>query len=164
MPRSTLRTWCTLQGSTPDTFVFATGNAESVRDFATMAFDSAGIEIGWHGKGAEERATTIDNRQQVVRVSAAYHRPAEVEFLIGDFSKAERELGWRPRMNLRQLCTLMVEADIKRHLALRPNNGPAGIGKADRGASHAPALAITNGDTLSNLPHFGRDAGAIFSP
>jgi GDPmannose 4,6-dehydratase len=150
--------WRTLQGSTPDTFVFATGNAESVRDLATMAFESAGIEISWHGKGVDERAVTIDTRQQVVRVSAEYHRPAEVEFLIGDFSKAERELGWRPQMNLRELCSLMVKADIRRHYVLRANNGAASVGRLARSASQVPVLAAGNGDMPSGR---GPDAATL---
>src|ERR1700761_2249455 len=92
--------WRTLQGSKPDTFVFATGIAESVREFASMAFESAGIDIVWQGSGKDERAVTTDTKRQVVRVSSTYHRPAEVEFLAGDFSKAERDLGWRPKMKL----------------------------------------------------------------
>lgn len=153
--------WRTLQGSTPDTFVFATGNAESVREFASMAFESAGIDITWQGNGADERAVTTDTKQQVVRVSPTYHRPAEVEFLVGDFSKAERGLGWRPKMNLRELCALMVEADIRRHLMLRTDNRVAGAGRLDRAVAHDPAPAAANGDASGAPPHFGRDAKAL---
>lgn len=95
--------WRTLQADAPDTFVIATGCARSVRDFAAMAFESADIGIAWQGKAAEERAVAVATQQPVVRVSAEYHRPAEVELLVGDFCKADRQLGWRPPMGPREL-------------------------------------------------------------
>jgi GDPmannose 4,6-dehydratase len=109
--------WRLLQSDTPQTLVFASGHAESVRSFATMAFAAAGIDIVWRGHGMDERGECLRTKQILVRVSAAYHRPAEVESLIGDFSMAESKLGWRPRVGLRELCSMMVNADIQRHHA-----------------------------------------------
>jgi GDPmannose 4,6-dehydratase len=156
--------WRTLQADAPDTFVFATGCARSVRDFATMAFQSADIEIVWHGKAAEERAVAVATKQPVVRVSAEYHRPAEVELLVGDFSKAERQLGWRPRMNLRELCTLMVEADIKRHYPLQIRNERAEASWLDRDVSNVPVQPAANGHGLGSQSGSRREAGALFHP
>lgn len=106
--------WHVLQADAPETFVFATGRAESVRGFATTAFEAAGIDVIWHGSGADERAIRNGSGQEVVRVSPKFHRPAEVECLIGDFSKASRQLGWQPKVGLSELCAMMVESDIKR--------------------------------------------------
>jgi GDPmannose 4,6-dehydratase len=154
--------WRTLQTDVPSTYVFATGHSASVREFATMAFASAGIEIGWHGKGEEECAIAVDRQQLVARVSPEFYRPAEVEFLIGDFSKAERELGWRPRMSLQELCELMVDADIGRQRLSRTTNGSFDIGWLDRAVSHRPVKPVTNGLALGELS--AHDNGAVFHP
>jgi GDPmannose 4,6-dehydratase len=106
--------WRMLQAATPGVFTFATGHAQSVREFATMAFKAAGIEVAWHGSGEDERAVCQETNREVVRISREFYRPAEVESLIGDFSKAERELHWRPKTNLDDLCRMMVDADIER--------------------------------------------------
>jgi GDPmannose 4,6-dehydratase len=153
--------WRTLQASKPDTYVFATGCTESVREFATMAFESAGIEISWHGKGQEEYAVVAKTKQTVVRVSSEYYRPAEVEFLVGDFSKAEKELGWRPQMSLRQLCTLMVESDIKRRNVPVTSTAAAHIGLLDIGGSHLPAQPATNGEKPNDLSHLLHDTVSV---
>jgi GDPmannose 4,6-dehydratase len=106
--------WRLLQSDAPDTCVFATGQARSVRDFATMAFQAADIGITWRGSGDHEHAICDSTKRVVVRVTPHLRRPAEVETLIGDFSKAERVLGWRPRTSLSELCTMMVDADMAR--------------------------------------------------
>jgi GDPmannose 4,6-dehydratase len=145
--------WRTLQTNVPDTYVFATGCSASVREFATMAFNSAGIEIAWHGKGEEECAIAVASQQQVARVSPEFYRPAEVELLIGDFSKAGRDLGWRPQMTLRELCQLMVDADIRRQQQLsRITNSPVNIGWLDNDVSRLAAMPATNGHGLGVLP------------
>jgi GDPmannose 4,6-dehydratase len=156
--------WRTLQADVPDTFVFATGCAKSVRDFATMAFESAGLEIAWHGKGAEEHATVVSTNQLVVRVSLEYHRPAEVELLVGDCSKAESQLGWRPQMSLRDLCNLMVQADIQRQHHLRPRNDLANAKWPDQGVLHVPAQPAANGHMLGGQSASLQEAGAFFHP
>ncbi|WP_158921445.1 GDP-mannose 4,6-dehydratase [Acidisphaera sp. S103] len=152
--------WRTLQTNASDTYVFATGCSESVREFATMAFASAGIEIDWHGKGEEECAVAVASNQIVARVSPEFYRPAEVESLIGDFSKAERELGWRPQMSLRELCKLMVDTDIRRQQLSRSTNGSVNNGWLDRDVPHLPARPTTNRHRLNGLPSNG--AGAVF--
>jgi GDPmannose 4,6-dehydratase len=106
--------WRLLQADTPDVCIFATGHTRSVRDFATMAFGVAGLGVTWHGHGDDEHAICEDTKRVVVRVAPHLRRPAEVDLLIGDFSKAERTLGWRPKTGLEELCAMMVDADIMR--------------------------------------------------
>jgi GDPmannose 4,6-dehydratase len=107
--------WRILQADQPDTFILATNRTETVRDFVTMAFKAAGIGIEW--KGAAENETGHCNRsgKVLVRVSAKFYRPAEVELLIGDPTKALNELGWKPETTLEQLCSMMVDADMRRN-------------------------------------------------
>jgi GDPmannose 4,6-dehydratase len=88
--------WLMLQQDTPDDFVIATGEGHTVREFAQVAFDHAGLD--W---------------EQYVEVDPKYYRPAEVDDLVGDPSKAKRVLGWEPRTTFEELAQLMVEADVK---------------------------------------------------
>ncbi|HET7610329.1 MAG TPA: GDP-mannose 4,6-dehydratase [Rhodanobacteraceae bacterium] len=106
--------WRMLQVGEPDTFVLATGRTETVRDFATLAFQAAGIEIVW--KGSEQDETGIDAKtgKTRVRVNPKFYRPAEVHMLIGDAAHAREKLGWQANTTLEELCRMMVEADLKR--------------------------------------------------
>jgi GDPmannose 4,6-dehydratase len=103
-----------LQADRPDTFVLATGRTETVRDFVTMSFRHAGMEIKWSGTGESEIGTDIHTGAVRIRVNPQFYRPAEVDLLIGDPAKAERVLGWKADTNLEQLCASMVEADLRR--------------------------------------------------
>jgi GDPmannose 4,6-dehydratase len=104
-----------LQAPEPDTFVLATGRTETVRDFATMAFRAAGIEIAWRGEGLNETAIDAASGKTVVRINRRFYRPAEVDLLIGDATKAREKLGWSSRTTLEELCRMMVEADLRRN-------------------------------------------------
>ena len=104
-----------LQAPEPDTYVLATGRTETVRDFASMAFKGAGIAVDWRGKGLEETGVDAATGKTVVRVNPKFYRPAEVELLIGDASKAKDKLGWQATTTLEELCRMMVEADLRRH-------------------------------------------------
>ncbi len=99
----------------PDTFVLATGRTETVRDFATMAFRSVGIDLDWKGQGTDERGIDGATGKVLVRVNPRFYRPAEVDLLIGDASKAKSRLDWQPKTTLEQLCRMMVEADLRRN-------------------------------------------------
>jgi GDPmannose 4,6-dehydratase len=107
--------WRILQAERPDTFVLATNRSESVRDFVGMAFKAAGIRLRWSGAGAAETGHCGATGKLRVRVNPAFYRPAEVELLIGDASKARRVLGWEPGTTLEPLCKMMVEADLRRN-------------------------------------------------
>lgn len=107
--------WRILQADGPDTFVLATNRTETVRDFVRMAFKAAGIEIEFNGNGADECAVDASTGKTVMRINPKYHRPAEVDLLIGNPEKAQRVLGWKPQTTLEQLCQMMVEADLQRN-------------------------------------------------
>jgi len=107
--------WRILQAVRPDTFILATNRTETVRDFVTMAFKAAGVGIEYKGEGESETGHCSRTGKLLVRVSPKYYRPSEVELLIGDPSKARRELGWEPTTTLEQLCQMMVEADMRRN-------------------------------------------------
>lgn len=105
--------WQMLRAPQPDAYILATNRTETVRTFATLAFKAAGIELAWRGSGLEEHG--IDrNGRILVRVDPRHHRPAEVDLLQGDHTKATRLLGWRPRTTLEQLATMMVSAELRR--------------------------------------------------
>jgi len=106
--------WRMLQRSTPDTFVLATGRTETVREFVTLAFRAVERQIVWEGKGEAEIGRDAASNQIRVRVNPRFYRPAEVDLLIGDAKKAERELDWKAKMSLEELCRVMVESDVKR--------------------------------------------------
>lgn len=105
--------WLMLQQDKPDDYVISTGETHPVREFVTLAFKAAGMEIEWHGKDSEEYATLKGTDKKVVKVNPVFYRPAEVELLIGDCSKAEKKLGWKRKVSYEELVKLMVENDLK---------------------------------------------------
>lgn len=107
--------WRMLQADRPDTYVLATNRTETVRDFVTMAFKAADIELDWSGSEENEIATDKKTGNIVVKVNPKFYRPAEVELLIGNPEKAIQELGWEPKTTLEELCAMMVEADLRRN-------------------------------------------------
>jgi len=104
-----------LQAKEPDTFVLATNRTETVRDFVTMAFKGAGIEVEFSGEGEDEVAIDKASGKTVVRVNPKFYRPAEVELLIGNPQKAKDILGWEPKCTLEELCAMMVKEDLRRN-------------------------------------------------
>lgn len=107
--------WRMLQANTPDTFVLATNRAESVRDFVTLAFKAVDMPIEWRGHAAEEEGVHAVSGKTLVKINPAFYRPAEVDLLIGDPTKAKRELGWEAKTTLEELCHMMVDADLRRN-------------------------------------------------
>jgi GDPmannose 4,6-dehydratase len=106
--------WLMLQYEKPEDFVVATGEAHSVREFCTLAFKYAGIELKWEGEGVNEKGIDVKTGKVLVEVDEKYFRPAEVEQLLGDASKAQRLLGWNPRKtSFEDLVKIMVESDLK---------------------------------------------------
>ncbi len=100
-----------LQHNKPDTFVLATGKTWTIRHFVNLAFNTVGIELAWSGKDVNEKAVNTANNQVVLEVNPQFFRPAEVELLIGDPTKAKKDLGWEAKTDIEELCRLMVEAD-----------------------------------------------------
>lgn len=107
--------WRILQAEHADTFVLATNRTETVRDFVAMAFAAAEIEVEFRGAGLKEIAVDTSTGKTVMSINQRFHRPAEVDLLIGDPAKAKSELGWEPRTSLESLCGMMVEADLRRN-------------------------------------------------
>lgn len=105
--------WLMLQQDKADDFVIATGKTHKVREFVYLAFKAAGMEIEFHGEGEKEYATLKGTDKVVVKVNPQFFRPAEVDLLIGDASKAKKVLGWEPEISYEQLVSRMVESDLK---------------------------------------------------
>ncbi|HTO24109.1 MAG TPA: GDP-mannose 4,6-dehydratase [Spirochaetia bacterium] len=105
--------WLMLQQPRPDDYVIATGVTSTVREFAALAFERAGVTLRWDGSGVEERGVDARSGEVLVRVDSRYFRPAEVDILIGDSTKAQAALGWRPKMDLHGLVNLMVDEDLR---------------------------------------------------
>jgi GDPmannose 4,6-dehydratase len=107
--------WRMLQASTPDDYVLATGETVTVREFVQEAFKHAGITVEWKGKAGtvEEYGVNAKTGETVVKVDPNYFRPTEVELLIGNPTKAKEKLGWVAQTKFKELCKIMVEADLK---------------------------------------------------
>ncbi|MDO5690958.1 MAG: GDP-mannose 4,6-dehydratase [Pseudomonadota bacterium] len=107
--------WRMLQTDEPDTFVLATGRTETVRDFVRLAFQAADIPIEFQGYAENERAIDTSSGKTVMRINPRHYRPAEVDLLVGDATKAHERTGWKASTTLEELCTLMVREDLKRN-------------------------------------------------
>jgi len=107
-----------LQHNNPDTFVLATNKAYTVRQFVQYAFNVVGIDVKWEGSGVSERGINKKTGKTIVKINKDFFRLSEVDALIGDYSKAEKELAWVPQVELKKICQIMVESDLK---ALKTN-------------------------------------------
>ena len=105
--------WLMLQQDKPDDFVIATGETHSVREFVELAFKRIDIEIIWKGKGMDEKGSNKKTGKVLVEIEPLYFRPLDVDFLLGDSSKAKAKLGWKPKVKFEQLVNLMVDYDLK---------------------------------------------------
>ena len=105
--------WLMLQRDEPEDFVVATGEAHSVREFIEKAFLEIGVEIVWQGFGVDETGKDAETGKVLVRIDPWFFRPTEVDFLLGDPSKALEKLGWRSRMPFDELVRIMVRHDLE---------------------------------------------------
>lgn len=106
--------WLMLQAEEPEDFVIATGVQHTVREFTTLAFHYAGIDLEWHGKGMEERGISKTDGRVLVEVSKEFYRPTDVINLWGDPTKAKTVLGWNPqKTSYEELCRIMAEHDLE---------------------------------------------------
>lgn len=134
--------WMMLQQDEAEDFVIATGKQISVREFVTMSAREAGIELAFSGEGVDEIAsiTAVDPEKApgvsvgdvIVKVDPRYFRPAEVETLLGDPSKAKEKLGWVPEITVEEMCAEMVENDLdiaKRHALLKSHGYSVSVTK-----------------------------------
>ncbi|WJJ97098.1 GDP-mannose 4,6-dehydratase [Algibacter luteus] len=104
-----------LQIDEPGTFVLATNQTQTVRDFVYLAFQAIDIDISWKGKEENEIGFDDKTGKELIKVNPKFYRPAEVDLLIGDASKANEELNWKPKTTLKELCDMMVKKDIERN-------------------------------------------------
>ncbi len=109
--------WRMLQADEPDTFVLATNRTQTVRDFVRMAFAAVDVELTFEGQAEQERGLDAKTGELRVRVNPSFYRPAEVDLLLGDPSRATEVLGWSPQTSLEALCKMMVDADLRRNQA-----------------------------------------------
>jgi GDPmannose 4,6-dehydratase len=105
--------WLMLQQNRPEDYVIATGQQYSVRAFVERAADLLDLRIEWRGTGVEEQAVDVKTGKPIVRIDPRYFRPTEVDTLLGDASKARRELGWQPSVGFEELVREMVMADLR---------------------------------------------------
>lgn len=103
--------WRMLQQDEADDYVLATGVTTTIRDFFTFAAEAMGMDLDWQGTGEAETATDRKTGKLVMRVNPRFYRPAEVDLLIGDASKARDRLGWTPKVDVRELAHMMAKAD-----------------------------------------------------
>ena len=105
--------WMILQHDSPEDFVIATGEMHTVREFATLAFREAGMEIRWEGEGVEEKGVDVNTGKVLVEVDPKYFRPCEVEQLLGNPTRAKTVLGWNPtKTSFSELVRIMMEHDM----------------------------------------------------
>ena len=105
--------WLMLQQDKADDFVIATGETRSIRDFAEAAFSAVDVKIEWQGSGENETGVDVASGKTVLKVNPRFYRPAEVELLLGDPSKAERKLGWKREVSFDQMVERMVRNDLE---------------------------------------------------
>jgi GDPmannose 4,6-dehydratase len=105
--------WLMLQTKKPDDFVIASGETHTVREFVEEAAKHFDMRLVWKGEGLHERGVDEKTGKTIVTIDPRFFRPAEVDILIGDASKARRELGWKPTVGFQELARIMAEADMK---------------------------------------------------
>jgi GDPmannose 4,6-dehydratase len=138
--------WMMLQQDTADDFVIATGKQISVREFVTLSAKEVGVELEFSGEGIDEIATVksiqgnnapaLNVGDVIVRVDPRYFRPAEVETLLGDPSKAKQKLGWEPQITVEEMCAEMVQNDLnkaKQHALLKSHGHNVAISIENQG-------------------------------
>ena len=104
--------WKILQNRVPGDYVAATGETHTVREFAELAFQNVGIDIFWKGKNINEKGICKDTKKILIEIDKKYFRPAEVDILIGDYSKAKRDFNWSPKVSFKELVKEMVDSDL----------------------------------------------------
>ena len=105
--------WLMLQQDKPDDYILATNRKISVREFVQMAFSHIDVKIIWEGEGINEKGIDIETGKVLVEIDPEYFRPAEVDLLIGDYTKAKTVLGWEPTYTVEELCKEMMESDLE---------------------------------------------------
>ncbi len=105
--------WLMLQQKKPDDYVIATNETHTVREFCELTAEYFGYQLVWKGKGVNEKGIDKKTGKVLIEIDPRYFRPAEVDILLGDYSKAKKELGWKPKVLFKELVTIMAEADFE---------------------------------------------------
>ena len=105
--------WLMLQQDNPDDYVLATGETHTIKEFVELACKECGWNINWVGDGVDEKGI-LDNGITIVEIDEKYYRPAEVDVLLGDYSKAKSVLGWEPKVKFEELVNIMIKSDLKK--------------------------------------------------
>jgi GDPmannose 4,6-dehydratase len=105
--------WLMLQQEKPDDYILATGETHSVREFVEVAAKILGTDIAWEGQGLDEKGIDKNTGKTIIAIDPKYFRPAEVELLLGDASKAKEKLGWEPKVKFEELVKIMLEAELE---------------------------------------------------
>jgi len=105
--------WLMMQQETPDDYVLATGETHNIKEFVELACKECGWNINWVGEGADEKGV-LDNGVTIIEIDEKYYRPAEVNILLGDYSKAKDVLGWEPKVKFEELVKIMMKSDLKK--------------------------------------------------
>jgi GDPmannose 4,6-dehydratase len=106
--------WSMLQQEKPDDYVLATGETHTIKEFVQLACQECGWNISWVGDGINERGI-LDNGLTIIEIDERYYRPAEVEVLLGDYTKANKVLGWNPKVKFEELVRIMMRSDLKKY-------------------------------------------------
>ncbi len=106
--------WRILQHSTAEDFILATGKTTTIRKFTELAFEELGIKLKWEGEGINEKGIDSKTGNSIIEIDPKYFRPAEVDLLIGDASKAEKKLGWKAKTSIEEIVRLMVKSDFEK--------------------------------------------------
>jgi GDPmannose 4,6-dehydratase len=105
--------WLMLQQDNPDDYVLATNETHTIKEFVELACKECGWNINWVGDGVDEKGI-LDNGITIIEIDEKYYRPAEVDVLLGDYSKAKRVLGWEPKVKFEELVNIMMKSDLKK--------------------------------------------------
>ena len=106
--------WLMLQQDKPDDYVLATNETHSIKEFVNLAIEQCGFDVEWIGEGIDEKLVTKSGRKVIVEIDSKYYRPAEVDTLLGDYSKAKNILGWEPNVKFENLVKIMMKSDLKK--------------------------------------------------
>ncbi len=106
--------WLMLQQKTPDDYILATNETHTVREFVEQAAKHLGFDLVWQGKGLKEKGVDKKTGKTIIEIDPKYFRPAEVDLLIGNYAKAKKQLGWRPKITFNHLVKMMIDSDLKK--------------------------------------------------
>lgn len=109
--------WCMLQQEKPDDYILATNETHTVREFVEESCRVLGITLEWSGHGVNEVGVNKTNGKEIIKIDVQYFRPAEVDLLLGDYSKAKKVLGWEPKVKFKELVKIMMEGDMKERVS-----------------------------------------------